>query len=104
VISFLHSYLNSTKINDSFTLRDAILTARKFTANESVALKLIDKATSEEEVMPNAIQIAEKYAAKGENKRVLQQLKTEMYRYAYDKLMSGDLGFGQDSVNKIAKL
>ncbi len=52
---------------------------------------MIDLEVKESQVLAESIKIAEKWAPKAEDKNNFNQLKLELYRDAYDKLMSGQI-------------
>jgi enoyl-CoA hydratase/carnithine racemase len=83
--------VDRSKVQDSFTLRDAILLGKRFTANEALTLRMIDLVVKESQVLSESIKIAEKWASKAEDKKNFKQLKLELYRDPYDKLMSGEI-------------
>lgn len=79
-------------MSDQAALRNLIVLGKRFTADEALQHKMIDSVVPEKEVLSTAIQIANQVAAKGEARKTMNDLKFELYRPAYEYLISGDLG------------
>ncbi|KAL6042227.1 putative EnoylCoA hydratase/isomerase [Balamuthia mandrillaris] len=86
----MNSIVN-TRINDPNTYRDAVLTGKRFGGKEAQAKGMIDLATCEDKVLPQAIALATKLSPLGKDRTTFSLLKHEMYKRPYGDLMSGKL-------------
>jgi len=82
--------LVKSKMTDSLTQRDAILTAKRFTSAEALKLRLIDAVYSESELLPKTIELAIEISPKGEDRAIYGSLKCAMYEKAFLALTSGN--------------
>ncbi|EFA83801.1 hypothetical protein PPL_02869 [Heterostelium album PN500] len=92
------------KITDASTYRDTVLLGKRFSGEEASKLRIVDKATTEEMLLPEAIQLATKIAPKGKDRFTFGALKRELYRSAMDKLKTGDFGESSKLQLPFAKL
>jgi enoyl-CoA hydratase/carnithine racemase len=64
-------------------LRDAVLQAKRFSAEEAEKLEIVDKAVEADDLLKEAIAIAAKWAEKvGEKTSCYSELKEGLYREA----------------------
>ena len=63
-------------------LRDCVLQAKRFSAEEAETLQIIDRATEPDDLVREAVAMAANLAKYGEPMECYQELKAEMYRDA----------------------
>jgi len=77
---------------DPPTHRDMILFGKRFTAEEALSRKIIDKAVSPDNLMTEAMKLGKEIAPKGEDKENFFALKHQMYKEAYRCCFADGLG------------
>jgi enoyl-CoA hydratase/carnithine racemase len=66
--------------------RDLALTGKKFSPQEALELKMVDKIVSGKELLSEARKLAEELAPKGEVREAYGQMKTEIYEREFNTL------------------
>ncbi|WUH96379.1 enoyl-CoA hydratase-related protein [Spirillospora sp. NBC_00431] len=72
------------------TAHEAMLTGRRYPAEEAVAAGIVRSAVAEDEVLPTAVELAASMAAK--DGRVVAKIRTDMYRTVLTALNGPALG------------
>jgi enoyl-CoA hydratase/carnithine racemase len=67
---------------------------KRFDAKESLSLRLVDVIAPEKSVLNAALEIANKIAEKGSDKKIVASLKEETYKWASHELLHGGFGAG----------
>ncbi|KAI9228945.1 MAG: ClpP/crotonase-like domain-containing protein [Piptocephalis tieghemiana] len=83
------------KFTSPAALRDCLLHARRFSAQEALDLNLVDVVAPEAEVLPRALDLALTHASRACAGEAYGQLKEEMWSDAVDKLKHGGNGFAK---------
>ncbi|TDB86585.1 enoyl-CoA hydratase/isomerase family protein [Actinomadura sp. KC216] len=69
---------------------EAMLTGRRYTAEEALSAGIVRRTAAEEEVLPAAVELAASLA--GKDGRTVAKIRTDMYRTALDALNGPALG------------
>ncbi|TDD39463.1 enoyl-CoA hydratase/isomerase family protein [Actinomadura sp. KC06] len=69
---------------------EAMITGRRYTAEEALAAGIVRRAAAEDEVLPAAVELAASLA--GKDGRIVAKIRTGMYRTALDALNGPALG------------
>jgi len=84
--------LLNCKIQDSFTIRDALLFGKRFTGEEANTLRLVDRCCPMQQVLPVALKLASSVAGKASDRKTMTDLKRELYKKAYYSLEKAEMG------------
>eukprot|EP01095_Lingulamoeba_sp_RSL-Kostka_P000777 TRINITY_DN11060_c0_g1_i1.p1 TRINITY_DN11060_c0_g1~~TRINITY_DN11060_c0_g1_i1.p1 ORF type:complete len:235 (+),score=52.26 TRINITY_DN11060_c0_g1_i1:44-748(+) len=84
-----------TKISDKSILRDVIILGKRYTANDALKYKFIDRAVEPHKVLGVSIQIAAQFALKNYDRNTFHGLKKNLYSDASEALIGNNTGYDE---------